>query len=509
MSTSWTAGYMTEINYTFGFYRELTPAMLQFAMTAANSLSPSFAEARTYCELGCGQGLSTNLLAAANPHIEFYATDFNPGQIAGARSLSKAANTKNVHFYEDSFVDFSLRSDLPSFDIIALHGIYSWINAENRSSIVSFIHKHLKPGGLVYISYNALPGWASASPLRRLFSDYANSNSGSILNKVENSMKFSMELDELGARYFKSNPGVTDRLQKIKDLSSTYLAHEYFNNDWTPFYHSDVAKDLGGAKLSFATTSNLLDQIDAINLTVDQQKFLANIPNVSYRETLRDYILNQQFRRDIFVKGLLPLRQAEILTAWEQFSFVLSVDRVDVPQTVKGALGDGNLQPEVYGPVLEALEKGPIQWDQLMQSDNISPLGYTRVMQALAILIGLGVVQPCLQGDVDHRRISTDSFNLAVMEKACFSNEILYLASPVTGGAIMVDHVTLLFLLAIRKNKTDICQFVLHALLRNNQRMVRDGNIISTDRENLDELQKRLNLFQKKQRPLLERVGIL
>ena len=44
-------------------------------------------------ELGCGQGFSTNLLAAANPHIRFHATDFNPGHIVGAQSLAQAGGS--------------------------------------------------------------------------------------------------------------------------------------------------------------------------------------------------------------------------------------------------------------------------------------------------------------------------------------------------------------------------------------------------------------------------------
>ncbi|WMW59143.1 class I SAM-dependent methyltransferase (plasmid) [Agrobacterium pusense] len=70
-----------------------------------------------YCELGCGQGFSANLLSAANPQIRFHAMDFNPAHIVSARSLAREANLANVKFYEESFASFQTQAGLPeSFD---------------------------------------------------------------------------------------------------------------------------------------------------------------------------------------------------------------------------------------------------------------------------------------------------------------------------------------------------------------------------------------------------------
>lgn len=93
----------------------------------------------TYGDLGCGQGFNVNLVAAAHPGGEFHATDFNPVHIAGARRLARQAGATNIHFYDDSFEDFGRRTDLPDFDIIVLHGIFSRVSAENRRLIVDFI----------------------------------------------------------------------------------------------------------------------------------------------------------------------------------------------------------------------------------------------------------------------------------------------------------------------------------------------------------------------------------
>ena len=68
--------------------------------------------------------------------------------------------------------------------------------------------------------------------------------------------------------------------------------------------------------MTFACSAHLLDAVDAINLTTEASALRATIKDIVLRETVRDYFVNQQFRRDIFVKGPRPLagyEQAQLL----------------------------------------------------------------------------------------------------------------------------------------------------------------------------------------------------
>jgi hypothetical protein len=58
--TDWTAGYVADIGYTFGYYQELNPLRAKLAFLNAGLVCPPFG---TACELGFGQGLSANLHA--------------------------------------------------------------------------------------------------------------------------------------------------------------------------------------------------------------------------------------------------------------------------------------------------------------------------------------------------------------------------------------------------------------------------------------------------------------
>lgn len=506
---SWTDGYVAEIGYTHGFYRELAPAMLAFAALAAGDQSAIRTSPLSYCELGCGQGFTANLLASANPDAEFYAIDFNPAQIVGARQLAADAELSNVHFYDLSFAEIGTDASLPqSFDIIALHGIYSWINAENRRHIVEFIRRRLKPGGQVYISYNTLPGWASVMPLRRLMADHAARNSGPVLKRIDQALDFTQTLQAAGAAYFSQNPILASRLEKLKDMQRRYLAHEYFNADWTPFYFKDVASELAEAKLGFLCSAHLLDQINAANLTADQQTLLASINDLVTQQGMRDYIVNQQFRRDVFVKGALALSERDLRTLWLQQKFVLSTRRQDIPLKAVGALGEADLQAEVYEPVLDTLASGPVSVEEMINTKGVANLDWSRLTQAIVVLVGTGHLQPCLaEAHTAAAASHTEAFNTAVLAKASISADLQYLASPVTGGGIAVDRISQLFLAAMARNAEDPVHHAWEVLSGQGQSLIKDGQVLQGMDANVAELRVRLEDFQSRRLPVLKQLG--
>ena len=251
MST-WGDGYVDDGTYISGFYREQTPNLLALLALTKGQRAPDPNARLTYCELGSGLGLTLNLLAAANPQIEFYGNDFNPSHILESRALANEAGSGNAHFFEQSFEEFIHEPSLPpTFDFITLHGIYSWISPENRAHIVEFIRRKLAPGGLLYISYNALPAWSAQMPLQRLLIDHAATQSGPMVGRVQSAVEFADKLKQVDAAYFRHTPQAAQRLTATHQKNRSYVAHEYFNQHWTPFYHADVLKELAGTKAIF------------------------------------------------------------------------------------------------------------------------------------------------------------------------------------------------------------------------------------------------------------------
>jgi hypothetical protein len=509
----WTEGYVTEIDYTHGYYRELSPDLLRFACLIKGVHVPKTPTLR-YLELGFGQGLSLNIHAAACPG-EYWGTDFNPAQVSNAQSLLSASGA-NARLLDDSFAELAARSDLPSFDIIGLHGIWSWISPDNQRMIVDIVRRHLAVGGLLYISYNTLPGWASAMPFRHLMqlhAELAGADAQGMIGKIDAALQFSQQVVDGGALYFRANPGVAERLKKVSEQNRHYLAHEYFNADWYPMHFSEVAGMLENGKVGFAASAHLLDHIDSINLGNDSIQHLNGIRHPILRESVRDYYVNQQFRRDVFIKGLRFMNPLEQQAALRSIRVILLSQPDEVPLKVKGVLGEANLQEGVYMPILEALATGQsVKSLGDLEKALAGKVGFSALVQAMMILLGNGNAGIAQDDEVMERSVPhCHKLNLHLCSRARYNNDIGFLASPVTGGGLPVPRFHQLFLLAVHqghRTPEDWAKFAWEILNRQNQRIVKEGKTLESSEENLAELTSQAREFETKKLPVLNALKI-
>ena len=509
--TDWTAGYVADIGYTYGYYQELNPLRVKLAFLNAGLVPP---ETGTACELGFGQGMSANLHAAASM-TQWHGTDFNPAQAGFAQELA-AVSGSGAKLYDDAFAEFANRPDLPDFDYIGLHGIWSWISDENRRLIVDFIRRKLKVGGVLYISYNTLPGWAAFAPMRHLMTEHAEvigAEGHGIVSRINGALDFTEKLLATNPSYVRANPQIADRINKIKEQNRHYLAHEYFNRDWHPMHFSTMAEWLAPAKVGYACPVHYLDHIDAVNLTAEQQAFLKEIPDAMFRESVRDFMVNQQFRRDYWVKGarkLSALEQAEQLRAQK---VLLNTHRSDVSLKVTGALGEASMSEAIYNPILDFLvDHKPKTLGQIEQALKDKGVTFAHLMHAVMVLTGAGHLTAA-QDDaaIAKAKKHTDKLNAYLMNKARGSSDFNYLASPVTGGGIAVGRFEQIFLLALsqgKKQAAECAQFAWQLLAAQGQKIVKDGKTLETVEENVTELASQATVFMEKKLSVLRALQI-
>lgn len=507
--TTWTSGYLADIGYTCGYYSELNPKRAELAILNAGYVPAS---SGVHCELGFGQGLSVNIHAAASG-AAWYGSDFNPSQAAFAQSLADASGA-NVHLTDESFADFCTRSEHPEFDSIGLHGIWSWISNENRAIIVDFIGRKLKVGGTVYVSYNTMPGWANFAPMRHLMTEHAavmGSLGKGVVNRVEGALEFAQKLLDTNPLYARVNTAVAERLKKVIEQNRSYLAHEYFNKDWHPIHFASMNQCLSSAKLTYVCSAHYLDHIEALNLTPQQQALIKEIPDPIFKETVRDFMVNQQFRRDYWIKGprkLCALEQSEII---RQHKIVLTSPHQSVALKVKGALGEVGLKESIYLPILELM--GDHKFRSIGEiAEKLKNISLKEVIQATLVLMGAGhMVSVQANEQIGIAKQSTDRLNQKLKDMARFSPDISFLASPVSGGGVPVDRIQQLFLLAIDQGGNQPEEWANNAwtiLASQNQRLLKEGKVLETAKDNLDELTMRAEEFLMLKLPILRAMGI-
>lgn len=512
---SWNDGYVTEITYTHGYYAELNPMRIPLALTNNKLASPK--NIKNACELGFGQGLSSLIHAAAQQKTTYWGTDFNPSQAAYARSIAEAAGIQ-CHLFDKSFEEFCQREDLPDFEFIGLHGIWSWISDQNRAIIVDFIRRKLAVGGVVYISYNTLPGWAAAMPLRHLLSTYAHRMHGEgcgVLKKIDGAIEFVDKLAAVKPGYLNSNPDVLRRFERIKGQAKEYLAHEYFNRDWEPMHFATMESWLQDSKVSFACSSHLADQIEALNLSPEQAALLKDVSDPSMRQSVRDMMVNQQFRRDYWIKGPNVQNRRENFESFRDLRFVLIRTPSTVDYSVVGARGKLELHKNIYEPLINMMaDYSPRTMGQMVpegsRGDEALKLQYR---EACIILVANNVL--ALVQDDSSQKASIDSvkrLNKLFIGMARGQTPVHCLASPVHGGAVAVDKVEQVYLLAMQSGFTsapEIVKFTWEVLREQGVLLVREGKTLESPEDNLAELGRLIPEFLSTKYVMLRKLHVV
>lgn len=502
----WDTDYISEVDYLYGYYAELSPARLKLALLS-KGIKHSVSASPNYLELGFGQGLSLNINAAANSG-KFYGTDFNPSQAAHARELSFASG-KPVTIFDNSFEQLAQRSDLPEFDIIALHGIWSWVSDDSRKAIIDIISKTLKTGGILYISYNVTPGWSPAVPLRHLMSEYAKrSATGDIISRVEQSIDFVETVMDSHAAYFEKNPSLKTRLSQIKNMDKRYIAHEYFNTFWDPMPFSQIADMLSQAKMSFGASANILDNIETLSISAEAKNTLNKIKDPVLRETTKDYYVNQQFRRDIFVKGPRHLNTYELGENIMRKSFMRINGSAATPTSLKTPLGEMELIQKIYGPIFEAISSFKFELftlGEIKAHKKSTDLTKWQIWEALLILTNLGYLAPVSETETETSdELASKALNRDICARAQFSQNMDFLAAPKIGTAIAVSHIEKLFILAQNNNAENVPEFVWKIFKSQNQKLVIAGKEINAEKDNLSHLKNLYSDFNKTKLPVLK-----
>jgi hypothetical protein len=365
---------------------------------------------------------------------------------------------------------------------------------------------------VLYISYNTLPGWAAFAPMRHLMTEHAEvlgSEGRGIVSRIDGAIDFAEKLLATNPMFSRANPLVGDRIAKLKNQNRHYLAHEYFNRDWHPMHFATISQWLQAAKVGFACSANYLDLVDVINLTPEQQTFLTDIPDAGLRESVRDFMVNQQFRKDYWVKGARSLSPLETAERLREQKVLLVTHRADVPLSVNGSLGEASLNASVYEPILDLMADHKIRTlGQIEKALSGQDITFAQLRQAVMLMVGAAhftVIQD--EPAVSKAKKNTEKINAHILQKARGSNDISYLASPVSGGGFTVNRFQQLFLLAMQHGHGDPAQwaeFAWQVASTQHLRIRKEDRLLETPDEIRSELLRQASSFAVRELPVLK-----
>ena len=172
-------------------------------------------------------------------------------------------------------------------------------------------------------------------------------------------------------------------------------------------------------------------------------------------------------------------------------------------------IGDLRGDPQVYGPIVDALADGPRSYGDLARSRPLQGLREGAVLQALSVLVGGRQVHPFASDAGDCEPAAR--FNRAVLDRLAFGETPRHLASGRTGTGLGLEFEELIAVQAALSDEgaADAARRGWAIMARTGRRLVMDGAVLSDQAANEAELAERIARFNVAKLPLLRTLGVV
>lgn len=427
------------------FNRELAPAFIDhacitngYAPPPGSPLGEGVGAGFAYCELHCGSAVTATLLAGSNPLGDFHVIDARAPMIEAARALARDGEVRNISFHQAG-IEAALEKTLPLFDYIVANGIYAWVPLRERALILSFARKFLKPGGAIWLSYNARPGWNKLDPFRRIFRE-------ALRGKTVDTHEGLRQARELYSQMFAARPiagaAAPNALSFLDELPPDALIADFANDFAEPLYVTDVAADFAAIDCILVGAADMSESLPVLLQHEPFRSLVPRMPTPAGRELAKDFLRDTMLRRDVFVRGGKRIAADNSDAVLQGLAFALeqpaALVRYDVP-----ASGIKFDNPEARA-LVAALEQSPRTLGELVDGARQRGEEAAAVFANIHALLQTGQARPVYRANAD-AAFSARRLREAVRARAALPEGIGFLPSPF-GTAFAVPVADQLFM---------------------------------------------------------------
>lgn len=200
---------------------------------------PPAPERASYLEIGCGDGYNLAGIGAVTPGGHCVGFDLSKAAVARGQAIVEAAGLRNVKISVGDIMDYPRSGKV--FDYIVSHGVYTWIPQHVRPAMLELIAKQLAPGGVAYVSFDALP---AAGPKAYIHAFLMRELAG--IEGFEQRCEQAVRLLAMMKRNQRPESRLTVQLdQLINDLPQ--FDPGYFFHDWLAEFYAPISLEEFGA----------------------------------------------------------------------------------------------------------------------------------------------------------------------------------------------------------------------------------------------------------------------
>ena len=515
MAAADAAGYVTDVAYIPGFYPHMAPTAMRHVAALNRVVPPAVAGGFRYLELGCGLGRSLTTLAAANPQGTFVGVDVNPDHTAAVDRDIAAAGLANARVITAGIG--GLPADLGQFEFIALHGVFSWVAPEVRAEILAAAGRHLAPGGLLLVSYNALPGWAHLQPIRGILRQYAALRSGDKVQQIRDAVRYLVFIRDKHAKYFEDNPRAAAYVDSMLRQDPRYLVHEYLNEHWTSFYFAEVARMFVEAGMAFVGSLPVHTNFWDLCVRPEFQELFRTTSNRLVTEAHKDFCANTAFRWDIYAR--LPRAMPDLadrLRSADDLHFLVARPGTVLPHQANLGVVSTTVQGPLYQGLLDVIGAGSRRLSEIVAAAPLAGTPPADVMRAVDAGVAMGLFEVsagptgAAPADLSGPLSVPHAFNRLLLASEPQAGRAVALASTASGtGHVLGELDALMLQELLTGGPAGLVDRIETRLTAAGRLVHRDGTTITDPTERRALLHAAGDNFRAAILPQLARVGIV
>ena len=310
-----------KVNYESYSFKQTSPSYIG-AIGKIFGMNPVDPKKARVLEIGCAAGMNLIPLANLYKDAEFVGIDLAKTQIDDAKKFTKELKLKNIEFKHMSITD--LDESMGKFDYIIVHGIYSWVPEEVRNSILENGKKLLSDQGILYVSYNALPGWNMVKSIRDMMIYHASNFETPQDKVVQAKAMLTFVKDQLKDTDSPYAKFLTQELDLLQSQRDSYVFHDHIEGSNTQFYLHQFVSDAKSHGLQYLGDTSLASMYVG-NYGDEANKTLSQIQDIVRQEQYMDFITNRRFRTTLLCNDNIPLKRAIDLNSIKDLYFQLKI----------------------------------------------------------------------------------------------------------------------------------------------------------------------------------------
>jgi hypothetical protein len=237
-------------------------------------------------------------------------------------------------------------------------------------------------------------------------------------------------------------------LATMTRMGLPYVVHEYLQPHWHPRYFVDVAREMAESSLHFVGQLPLHLNYRDLALPpalLDLFKGKGMESRIAF-ESLKDFALNEFFRRDVYVKGERPCSAATTRAYLESTAFGTLVGEGQIEREARLPHRTLRYEGPLFDALIPALCAGATTVSELALRPELAAAGRDRIRESLMLLVLGGQVIPMARPAVPAPAPAAALYHLPLAynrmmlgQRLSADNPIL-LASPAAGTAIVLPQ---------------------------------------------------------------------